>query len=134
VVAGVTGLLIPSEPRLGEDARAHVLGSVVRFVALQVENIPAYLRLPYLVAVTGFQWLPVLRFGRRFLDLPLDSQRAYLALWSDAPLGPMRDFVRLIRNCALLAYYDHPEVRRALRAATPDGDATGERRVRLASE
>jgi hypothetical protein len=93
---------------------------VERFVALQVENIPTYLRVPYLVAVAGFQWLPVLRFGRRFLSLPLESQRSYLALWSESPLAPMRDFIRLIRNCALLAYYDHPDVRRALGADRAD--------------
>jgi hypothetical protein len=129
VVAGVAGLLIPCEPRLPDDVRARVLDSVARFVALQVENLPPYLRLPYLVAVTGFQWLPVLRFGRRFLALPSESQRAYLALWSNAPLGPVRDFVRLIRGCALLAYYDHPDVLQALRVDRSGGsEVRGERR------
>jgi hypothetical protein len=116
LLAGITALLIPSEPRLPYEVRARVLDDTERFVALQVENIPNYLRVPYLLAVTAFQWLPVLRFGRRFLDLPFESQRACLAMWSEAPLAPMRDFVRLIRNCALLAYYDHPDVCRALGA------------------
>jgi hypothetical protein len=122
VLAGITALLIPGEPRLPYEVRSRVLDYVERFVALQVENIPTYLRVPYLAAVVGFQWMPVLRFGQRFLDLPLESQRAYLALWSEAPLAPMRDFVRLIRNCALLAYYDHPDVCRALGAGHADRD------------
>lgn len=120
LLAGVTALLIPSEPRLPHEVRARVLDYTERFVALQVENLPTYLRAPYLIAMVGFQWLPVLRFGRRFLDLPFESQRAYLTLWSEAPLAPMRDFVRLIRNCALLAYYDHPDVCRALGAGVAE--------------
>ena len=116
LLAGVTALLIPIEPRLPDEVRVRVLDDTERFVALQVENVPAYLRVPYLIAMAAFQWLPVLRFGRRFLDLPFESQRACLAMWSEAPLAPMRDFVRLIRNCALLAYYDHPDVCRALGA------------------
>lgn len=116
VLAGIAALLAPEQPRLDGATQSRVSRYVTRFVALQVENIPTYLRVPYLVAITGFQWLPVLRYGRRFLDLPVEAQRNYLALWSDGPLGPMRDFVRLVRGCALLAYYDHPDVRAALEA------------------
>ena len=117
----------PMRPGQRITVRSRVLDYVERFVALQVENVPTYLRVPYLAAVVGFQWMPVLRFGQRFLDLPLETQRAYLALWSEAPLAPMRDFVRLIRNCALLAYYDHPDVCRALGAGRADHDQPADR-------
>lgn len=116
VLAGIALLLAPAEPKLDERTQGCVSRYVNRFVSLQVENIPNYLRVPYLIAITAFQWLPVLRYGRRFLDLPIEAQRSYLALWSDGPLAPMRDFVRLIRGCALLAYFDHPDVRGALEA------------------
>jgi len=130
VLAGIAALLIPDEPQLQSAVRERAMRYVCRFVSLQVENIPTYLRVPYLLTVTGFQWLPLLRYGRRFLDLPIEAQRAYLAIWSDGPLGPTRDFVRLIRGCALLAFYDHTEVRAALDFGR---EAPSERQAKAAS-
>ena len=58
----------------------------------------------------------MLRFGRRFVALDAERRAAYVALWSDSPIGAMRNFVKLIRGCALLAYYDHPALLEALEA------------------
>lgn len=112
VLSKIAALVIDGSSTAGMDDA--VQRYVTRFVALQVENIPAYLRLPYLLAITGFQWLPLLRWGRPFTHLPEKAQRDYLKLWSDGPVGVTRDFVRLIRGCALLAYFDHPQTRLAL--------------------
>ena len=114
-VAAIVGCLVPAEPALAPSTRAAVLDDVTRFVGSQIAALPDFLRLPYRVAMTGFEWLPILRWGRPFRGLDADRRRAYLDLWTHAPVGAMRNFVKLIRGCALLAYYDHPALAASLR-------------------
>lgn len=129
VLAGIVAVLLPTDPPLDPQVRDAVAAEATRFVVLQVSNIPTFLRVPYRVAILGFHCLALFRHGRFFLSLPAERRRAYVTLWSDAPLGPMRDFVRLVRGCALLAYYDHAEVRRVLEeqrvTAVPDRRLVG---------
>lgn len=129
-VAAIVGQLLPSAPELPEDARRRVVEASTRFVVVEIESIPRFLRVPYLLAVVGFEWLALLRYGRPFSRLAAERQRLYLSLWSDFPIGPPRDFVKLIRGCSLLAYFDHPEVRAALER----GRHAPEEPVRLAAE
>lgn len=129
-VAAIVDRLLPSAPELAAEARRRVAEASTRFVAVEIESIPRFLRVPYLLAVLGFEWLALLRYGRPFSRLAAERQRAYLALWSDFPIGPPRDFVKLIRGCALLAYFDHPEVRAALERDRHAADEP----VRLAAE
>ena len=103
-------LIVPSYPDLGESERSQVHVAVTDFVASQIDGLPVHLGVPYRWALTAFEWLGVLRFGTRFSDLDPSAQEAYLKLWSEFPIGPPRDFVKLIRSCALLAYFDHPLV------------------------
>ena len=107
-------VISPSYPQLDEAQRSRVLASVTAFVASQIEGMPRFLAIPYGIAITAFQMLAFLRFGRGFRALDDARQRSYLAMWSDAKLGPFRDFIKLIRSCTLLAYFDHPEVTRQL--------------------
>ena len=129
-VAAIVDRLLPSAPQLPAEARRRVAEASTRFVVVEIESIPPFLRLPYLLAVVGFEWVAVLRYGRPFSRLAAEAQRAYLALWSDFPIGTPRDFVKLIRGCALLAYFDHPEVRAALER----GRRAADEPVRLAAE
>jgi hypothetical protein len=116
VVAEMVRVISPAYPELDDAQRARVLTSVTAFVSSQIEAMPRFLAIPYGIAITAFQLLAILRFGRGFRSLDETSQRSYLAMWSDAKLGPFRDFVKLIRSCTLLAYFDHPEVTRQLPA------------------
>ena len=111
VVAEIVGLVLPERPSLSAPERARVHSAVTGFVASQIEAMPTFLALPYRVTLVAFQLLSTLRYGRRFDGLNEASQAAYLALWSEGPVAPARDFTRLIRSCALLAYFDHPDVR-----------------------
>lgn len=129
-VAAVVERLLPAAPQLPAEARRRVAEASTRFVVVEIESIPRFLRLPYLLACVGFEWLAVLRYGRPFSRLSLEAQQSYLSLWSDFPVGPPRDFVKLIRGCALLAYFDHPEVRAALERERRAVDEP----VRLAAE
>lgn len=114
LVAKIVGLVLPERPSLSAPERARVRSAVTGFVASQIEALPTFMALPYRVALLAFQLLPTLRYGRRFDGLNEASQAAYLALWSEGPVAPARDFIKLIRSCALLAYFDHPDVRSQL--------------------
>lgn len=123
ILAGIIQLVIPSYPVLAPDRCEAVRVDVVRYVASQIRAMPGHLRLPYQVALAAFNWLPVLRHLRPFLALPPGAQQAYLRLWSDGPIAPMRDFVKLIRSAGLLVYYDHPVVQEQLIASSKQGSA-----------
>jgi hypothetical protein len=114
VVAEIVRLLLPDQPALGARERVRVESAVTGFVASQIEALPGFLALPYRATLGAFQLFPALRFGRRFGNLDDDAKAAWLALWSDGPIAPARDFTKLIRSCALLAYFDHPDVRSQL--------------------
>ncbi len=116
-MAEIVRSVVPADLDLDESERTRVHSAVTGFVASQIEALPSFLAVPYRAAITAFQLLPILRFGRRYLSLEDASKQSYLALWSDSPFSPARDFIKLIRSCALLAYFDHPDVRRHLPAA-----------------
>ena len=115
-VARIVESITPNFPSLDSSKRMLVFADVIRFVASQIETLPDFLRPPYKMALGGFEWLAVLRWGRPFTALDSARQAAWVDLWSDSPVGAMRNFVKLIRGCALLAYYDHPLVLEALKA------------------
>jgi hypothetical protein len=109
ILDDIVALILPVWPELDLDETLHrkVTGEVTAYVAAQIQAMPGFLRVPYALALLGFAWLPLLRYGRTFGALSPALQRAYLARWSDAPIGAMRDFVRLIRSSALFVYFDH---------------------------
>jgi hypothetical protein len=113
----IVRILVPSEPQLDPVASREVEDAVVSFVAAQIESLPPFLRIPYAVALLGFDWLAILRYGRPYVRLEDEQSRRYLRLWDQAPLGLCRDFVKLLRSCALLAYLDHPLVTKELEAS-----------------
>jgi hypothetical protein len=131
--AAIVTSLAPSFPAVDASTRRAVLTDVSSFVDAQIGALPDFLRFPYRIALTGFEWLPVLRWGRRFTALDEERQRVYVDYWSDAQLGLMRNFVKLIRSCALLAYYDHPALQERLNAqvrrARTDADVTNVRKL-----
>ena len=124
MVDEIVRLLTPDDPALEPSERSRVQSSVTGFVASQVEGLPSFMALPYRLAISAFDLLSVVRYGRSFCSLEDSRKRAYLALWSEFPIGPPRDFVKLIRGCALLAFFDHPDVTRALLSELAAGGAT----------
>jgi len=110
-------LITPEVAGLDAGVRARVHEDVVAHVVTQIEQMPSILALPYRLALWAFGLLPVLRYGRTFLGLTPPRQAVYLSSWSNAVIAPARDFIKLIRSCALLAYFDHPQVCEALRSA-----------------
>ena len=117
VVAEIVGLVTPAEFLPDPEARARVQDDATDFVCSQIAAMPSFLRVPYRLALTAFNLLPVLRWARPFARLPERARATYLSAWSDGGISLNRDFVKLLRSCALLAYFDHEEVRRQLRNA-----------------
>jgi len=116
VLSDIVTLILPPYPPLDAATAAAVGQDVTRYVATQIQSMPGFLRLPYKLALFAFDWLALLRHLRTFRRLRPEAQQTYLALWSDGPLGPMRDFVKLIRSSSLLVYFDHPLVMQRLEA------------------
>ncbi|MCC6763044.1 MAG: hypothetical protein IT293_00130 [Deltaproteobacteria bacterium] len=114
-VAAIAECLAPDFPRLDAATRAAVLSDVTAFTASQVGALPDFLRYPYRLVLMAFEWLAVPRYGRPFVALDAERRRAWVDLWAESPLGATRNFVKLVRSCALLAFYDHPALQDALR-------------------
>ena len=133
VVAAIVERLLPPAPTLAPEIRQMVAAHATRFVVIEIESIPRFLRAPYLAAIFVFEWLAAARYLRPYTRLGVEAQQAYLDFWSNNPLGPLRDFVKLIRGCALLAYFDHPAVRGALDRERPVLEPVLER-ARLAAD
>lgn len=106
-VDGIVRVVLPDFPSLDPDLRGAVERDVSQYVIRLIRSLPSFLRLPYSLVTFAFEWCAVLRHGRRFRSLPPDDRSSYVTRWSAAPVRPMRDFVRLIRGSALLAYFDH---------------------------
>lgn len=102
--------LLPSEPHLDPIQRTKIEEEVVNFVAAQIAAMPSVLRIFYQIALHGFNWLAVIRYGGRYTQLAVDRQRRYILSWSHSRIRMIRDFVKLMRSCALLYYLDHPLV------------------------
>lgn len=82
--------------------------------------MPAFVRVPFSIALIAFQWLAVARYGRRYTRLDRARQRAFTSAWARSPVRAMRDVVKLVRSCALFAYLDHPIVRARLGGGAPE--------------
>jgi hypothetical protein len=110
IVHEIVTTILPEYPTLDPAVREQVVGEVSAYVAAQIQSMPEFLRLPYALALFGFDALPAVRYGRRFRALPAAARLSYLARWDDAPIAAMRDVVKLLRSSALLSYFDHPLV------------------------
>ena len=114
ILRGIVTVILPPYPDLDAATRRTVEQDVTSYVARQIHSMPSFLRLPYRLALFAFAWLPLFRYGHWFGSLPPDRRVSYLASWNDARFAPMRDFVKLIRSIALLAYFDHSLTRARL--------------------
>jgi hypothetical protein len=110
VLTGVAACLVPDFPPLDTGAREHVLRDVSAFLVGQVDALPGVLRVPYRCALAAFDVAPVARHRRTFRRLPPAAQAAHLVWWTDAGGLATRNFVKLLRSCTLLAWFDHPLV------------------------
>jgi hypothetical protein len=69
-----------------------------------------HFRLPYIMVLRAFDWLACRQYAQRFSRLDPAKRKDYLSVWIHSTVGFKRDFIKLIRSCALLRFYDHPEI------------------------
>lgn len=117
ILDSIVERLLPDYPLLSQSHAVVARREVAEFVRFQIAHLPAHFLAPYRAALVAFESLALLRYRSRFTRLPPSLQQQYLSFWSTAPFAACRNFVKLIRSCALLAYFDHPLVSEQLRAA-----------------
>lgn len=83
---------------------------MVAFVHGQIARMPAFLRLPFRCVLIVFAVGAWLRYRRPFALLDAADRHAWVNVWALSPIIPMRDVIKMIRSCALLAWFDHPAV------------------------
>ncbi len=106
--------MLPRRPSLTEPERVAIDAELEQYLCIQVFSMPRYLLLPYMLALFAFDFAPCLAHGRRFRHLPVASRGQVIDSWSNSRISPMRDLLKLVRNCALYFYLDHNLVRRRL--------------------
>ena len=109
LLALVTAIL-PEDPRLADSEREFVEQQVLDFVAAEIAALPTHLRWPYRTALRLFDLSALAARGRPFRALDLAKRRRYVETWADGSVELARDFIKLVRVCALLQFYDHPLV------------------------
>jgi hypothetical protein len=102
--------LLPAHPRLDPDEIERVERDLTAFLVAEIGALPLHLAAPFRLALVAFALLPVLRFGRTYRALPPEHKHRVVYAWANAPVAVFRNFVKLVRSCALFAYLDHPLV------------------------
>jgi hypothetical protein len=116
LIAAIVHSVLPTFPPLPPADRTAVTATVVTTVGNQIAAMPGFLRVLYRSALLAFDLLAVMRFGRPFRRLDAAQRRVWLEAWDERGVGAMRAVVKLVRSCALFAWFDHPRVGSALEA------------------
>jgi hypothetical protein len=102
--------LVPEAAGLDPDAWAELDAIVARALAAR----PRQLRRQLALFVRCVGWLPVLRYGRRFVALDPARRVRVLAALQTAPLLLVRRGVWGLRTLVFLGYYGRPAARAAV--------------------
>ncbi len=94
------------------------------FVDGQIAALPAKLRVMFGAGMTFFRFATRVRFLRGYCDVPLAARRAWTQRWAEGRIALVRQLFKPVRATALLAYYDHSDVKRELLAGGVDVPAT----------
>jgi len=118
VLRAIGATVVPEADRLDEAEWT----ALERIVAEALAARPARQRRQLLLFVRLVEWLPVLRYGRRFTRLDTARRTRVLEHLQDAPLLLLRRGCWGLRTLLLMGYYGRPEAVRAIGyAADPRG-------------
>ena len=118
VLRAIGATVVPEADRLDEAEWT----ALERIVAEALAARPARQRRQLLLFVRLVEWLPVLRYGRRFTKLDAARRTRVLEHLQDAPLLLLRRGCWGLRTLLLMGYYGRPEAVRAIGyAADPRG-------------
>ena len=102
------------ELALDPAAHAAVVESTTTFVLGEVRALPVRLRVLFSIGMIGFRVIVRVTTGRGFCELALIDRRRIVDRWAFGPIVPARQWFRVVRSTALLAFWDAPVVRAAL--------------------
>lgn len=102
---GVT--VVPEAARLDEAGWA----AIEHTIAAALASRPAALQRQFLLFLRIVEWLPLMRFGRRFTRLDAARRTRFLRSLQDSPLLLMRRGAWGLRTLMLMGYYGRPEAR-----------------------
>ena len=106
---------LPAEVR--EAATHHA----VAFTQDQVQVLPQHFRLGFLAALRALD-ATALGYGAvGFAALPPRRQDRLLTRWATSPIPQTRQFVRLVRSSALLAFFEYPAIADSFERAVVSG-------------
>ena len=114
LVEKIVNAILPEKPVIYSDSRKIVHEEVTDFVYGQIEALPVYLKIVYKLVLYKFNLFSIFICGNIFSNLSKLNQLKYLRIWSNSPIRQMRDFVKLIKSCAFLQYFDHPIILEAM--------------------
>lgn len=101
-------LPLPQTPWMNDEQRVESVAFVSEFLNAQVRALPLRVRIMFFVGLSGFEFITVIRFGRRFASLEQDRGRRWFESWAYGKVGLARQLFRMIRSIALLAFYELP--------------------------
>jgi len=79
-----------------------------RIVELALTSRPPRLQLQLVILIRAIEWLPLLRYGRRFTRLASERRARVLAALQESPLLLLRRGFWGLRTLALMGYYARP--------------------------
>lgn len=83
-------------------------------VAAALASRPGALQRQFLLFVRAVEWLPALRYGRRFTRLDPERRTRVLVTLQDSPLGLVRRGLWGLRTLLLMGYYGRPAAAREI--------------------
>jgi hypothetical protein len=118
ILRAIGATVVPEADRLDEAEWM----ALERIIADALTARPKAVRRQLLLFVRLVQWLPLVRYGRRFTQLDADRRTRFLGSLRDAPILLLRRGCWGVRTLLLMGYYGRPEAVRAIGyAADPRG-------------
>lgn len=108
---GLVEAMVTGPARVPEPA---AVSYAATFVDGQIKALQPKLRFLFESGMTVFRLVTRLRYGRGYCDLPLARRRAWMLRWAEGRIALLRQLFKPVRATALLAYYDHDDVKREL--------------------
>ncbi len=114
LIKQLSRVFIPDNTFLDIEYTKTIENDVTEFVNSQIAAMPFFLQLPYKITLFIFNLLSIPSYKKPFLMLDSKQKREYVSSWENNKISKIRDFIKPIRSCALLRYFDHPIVLRIL--------------------
>ncbi|MGH7612698.1 MAG: hypothetical protein ACREMW_01475 [Gemmatimonadales bacterium] len=118
ILRAISATVVPEANRLDEAQWT----ALERIVADALAARPKAMRRQLLLFVRLVQWLPLVRYGRRFTELDADRRTTFLGSLQNSAILLLRRGCWGLRTLLLMGYYGRPEAARAIGyAADPRG-------------